>query len=157
MDDELTKENTITIEGFVWDTQGAPDPDSSDAKDYSCWRGGNVIVKISDLEMISFKKEKQLTKEEEAEAFERRETADRKEANELAKEGTQVEAREILLFRRDYHDYEVGDEMWQEVMTHNVVVNLLKREPLSKAEMSFLAQQNKHLIITEKCPDPDKR
>jgi hypothetical protein len=61
------------------------------------------------------------------------------------KKGTPVETREVPMFRRDYDDYEVGEPMWQEVMTHNIVVSLLKGEPLNSAEMSFLELQNEHL------------
>ena len=50
--DDLTKENTVTIGAFVWDTKGLYDEESP-------WKSGNVIVKISDLESLGFTKEKQ--------------------------------------------------------------------------------------------------
>ncbi|MHA2022643.1 MAG: hypothetical protein ACTSWQ_03170 [Candidatus Thorarchaeota archaeon] len=61
------------------------------------------------------------------------------------KKGTQLEVREVPMFLRDHSDYELGDEMWQAVMTHNIVVKLLRTEPLNKEDMSFLQIQNDHL------------
>jgi len=57
----------------------------------------------------------------------------------------EVEIYEIPLFTRDVHDYEVGSPMWQHVMTHNICVRLLKREPLTDEDMGFLKIQNDHI------------
>lgn len=58
---------------------------------------------------------------------------------------TPVEVREVPMFLRDSDDYELGDAKWQDVQTHNIVVKLLREEPLSKGDMTFLEVQNDHL------------
>ena len=64
-------------------------------------------------------------------------------------EGEQIKVHELPLFRRDFDDYEVGSEMWQAVMSHNIAVSLLTNKPLTKGEMSFIAIQNDHLKSIE--------
>jgi len=54
IDEELTRENTISIEGFIWNTEGLPHPDSIEGIGKSGWRSGMVKVKISDLEKMGF-------------------------------------------------------------------------------------------------------
>lgn len=54
IDPELKKGNTLSIEGWIWDTTGLPDPESIDAIGKSGWKSGDVIVKISDLEKLGF-------------------------------------------------------------------------------------------------------
>ena len=63
------------------------------------------------------------------------------------KKGTPVEVREVPMFLRDSNDYEMGDAMWQDVLTHNIVVKLLQGTPLSKSDMTFLNAQNQHLKV----------
>ena len=56
---------------------------------------------------------------------------------------------ELPLFRRDLDDYEVGSEMWQAVMSHNIAVSLLTNKPLTGGEMNFITIQNDHLKYLE--------
>lgn len=56
IDPELTKDNIIHVEGWIWNTDGLPHSDDIAGIGKSGWKSGMVIVKISDLEQLGFKK-----------------------------------------------------------------------------------------------------
>ena len=53
-DNELTKENTMSIVGFVWDTRDLPDPDTAKELGLTGWRPIRVLIKKSDLEEMGW-------------------------------------------------------------------------------------------------------
>jgi len=58
---------------------------------------------------------------------------------------TEIKTIEVLMARIDPLDDDFGSVRWQDIMTHNIIVSLLKGEPLTDEEMTFLEVQNDHL------------
>lgn len=54
IDKELRKDNVIQVEGWVWNTDGLPHPDSAEGIRKSGWRSGMVTVKIPDLAALGY-------------------------------------------------------------------------------------------------------
>lgn len=60
IDKGLTKDNVLTIEGYVWDPPNEEQIKEAggilELDDMSGWRSGHVLVKISDLERLGYVK-----------------------------------------------------------------------------------------------------